>query len=80
MNKQARSQGFNSEGGLHECVHASLVPRRSKNRRERLVHTVHACTKSPWSPVYYLLLALILKSDCQVKSMFNKFVLHFVAY
>ena len=26
----------------------SLVPRRSKNRRERLVHTVRACMKSPW--------------------------------
>ena len=30
--------------------------------------------------LYYLSLALILKSDCQVKSKFNKFVLHFVAY
>ena len=30
------------------CRQHSLVLRRLKNRRERLVHTVRACTKSPW--------------------------------
>ena len=64
---------------LHECVHASLVLRRSKNRRERLVHTVRAHAQSLLGHLYTTSLALILKSDCQVKSMFNKFVLHFVA-
>ena len=32
---------------LFTVIPRSLVPRCSKNRRERLVHTVHACAKSP---------------------------------
>ena len=63
---------------LHKCVHASLVPRRSKIGGSAW-YTLFAQARSLLGHLYTTSLALILKSDCQVKSMFNKFVLHFVA-
>ena len=36
------------ENGVNNYCSCSLIPRHSKNRKERLVHTIRACAKSPW--------------------------------